>query len=176
MFKFLFKLIIIVILLFGVSHYANYLITGTTPKININKPTLPDINISNLSESISDKFKTDKKETSVATKETYLYKWKDEKGVIHYTSEKPPEDANKIESIKLRNDTNVVPSVSENNTENKVSNENTITSEQAQLPSTNLPENVYSPEGIKHLFEQAKGIQNLMDSQFNQQENIINSN
>ncbi|MCZ6802955.1 MAG: hypothetical protein O7D86_03210 [Proteobacteria bacterium] len=42
------------------------------------------------------------------------------------------------------------------------------------LPSTELPTNVYSPEGIEHLFNQAKDIQNLVNEQYGQQEKIIN--
>jgi len=171
MLKFLFKISIVVLLLFGVSNYSNYLISGQTPEINSDKSVLPDINISNLKNTISNKFKSTKKEKPTIVKESYLYKWRDAKGVIHYTSEKPHEDVNNLETIKLSNNTNIVPSALENDTETQ-----SKSTQHAQLPSTNLPANIYSPEGIKHLFEQAKSIQNLMNRQFSQQENIINEN
>ncbi len=166
MLKFLLKITILVLLLFGVSNYTNYLVTGQAPEINIDKSALSDIKLSKLKNTISNKFNSAKKEKPPIVKESYLYKWRDAKGVIHYTSEKPPEDVKNLESIKLSNDTNVVPSALENNAETQ--------STSTQLPSTNLPENIYSPEGIKHLFEQAKSIQSLMNDKFTQQENIIN--
>jgi len=169
MLKFFFKLIFVFILLFGFSNYANYLATGKPPEINIKKTVLPDIDISNITDSISDKFESVKEEIEPEVKDSYLYKWRDEKGVIHYTSEKPSENIQNLESIKLSNDTNVVPAVSENKSPPKENNKHS-------LPSAELPVNIYSPEGIKHLFDQAKDIQNLTNEQFNRQENIINKN
>ncbi len=169
MMKFLFKIGLIFILLFGFSNYANYLVTGKSPEINFKKPTLPDVDISKIKKSIFDKFESVKEEVKPKEKDSYLYKWRDEKGIIHYTSEKPSENIQSLESIKLSNDTNVVPAVSENKTRSDNTN-------QQQAPSTDLPANVYSPERIKHLFDQAKGIQNLMNEQFDQQNNIINEN
>ncbi len=170
MLKFLFKIILIIILLFGFSNYANYLVTGEKPELDINEPILPDIDISKITDSISDKFESVKKEVQAQSevKESYLYKWRDEKGVIHYTSEKPAENIRSLESIKLSNDTNVVPAVPVPQTSSAINN-------QQQALSTEAPTNVYSPEGIKHLFDQAKSIQNLMNEQFTQQENIINN-
>lgn len=168
MLKLLLKIIFIIILLFGFSNYANYLVTGEPPEINIKKLTLPNIEISKITDSISEKLESAREEIEPAAKNTYLYKWRDEKGIIHYTSEKPSENIQNIESIKLSNDTNVVPAVSENKTNSEKAN-------QLQTPSTDLSENIYSPEGIIHLFDQAKDVQNLMNEQFSQQENIINS-
>lgn len=165
MFKFLLKIIFIIVLSFGFSNYANYLVTGKVPEINITAPKLDDINFSEIKESIFHKLDSETKKVEPEIKETYLYKWRDEKGVIHYTSEKPSEKIQNLESIKLSNQTNVVPAVSET----------TPASEKrdSKLPSTNLPENIYSPDGIKHLFEQAKDIHNLMNEQFSQQEDVI---
>jgi Domain of unknown function (DUF4124) len=170
MFKFLIKVIFFVILLFGVNNYANFLVTGKTVDFSFDPPSLPDINFSEVKESISNKFNavTAEPESESKSADIYLYKWRDEKGVIHYTSEKPTEVIQNLESIKINNQINVVPADS-----NKIS---TASQADIQLPSTTLPENIYSPEGIKHLFEQAKSIQNLMNEQFEQQENTINQN
>ncbi len=167
MLKFLFKLILVILILFGLSSYTNYLLTGKTPDIAINKPTLPDIEISKLTDTLSDKFNIIEEKKPAAN--TYLYKWRDTKGVIHYTSKKPPENIQDFESIKLSNNTNVVPAVSDN----EVIHEKQT---QQQAPSENLSTNIYSPEGIKKLFDQAKDVQNLMNDQFTQQENSINVN
>ena len=152
--------------------YANYMMTGQMPDTNINTPELPDINISKLTNSISDKVDSVKGKITpeITQKETYLYKWRDEKGVIHYTSEKPDGDIKNLESIKIDNQTNVVPAVSANTPETEPAQT------QNNPVSTQLPTNVYSPEGIKQLFEQAKNVQNLMNEQFDQQERAIENN
>jgi uncharacterized protein DUF4124 len=167
MIKFLLKVIVVMLLLFGLSNYANYLITGKTPDIPLKKPTLPKIDMSKLTDSVSEKIESIKKEKP--SDNTYLYKWRDDKGVIHYTSERPKEDIQKLESIKINNNTNVVPSASKNNTAK------TIPAQQ-QPSNTDLPANLYSPEGVKNLINQAKDVQNLVNDQFYQQENIIENN
>lgn len=171
MLKFLFKISLVVLILFGLGNYANYLITGKAPDISINKPTLPSINISKLTDSLSDKFKSNNEEEQNAVKNTYLYKWRDAKGVIHYTSEKPSGEIENLESIKLSNKTNIVPAVSES----EAIHEN-ATQQLPKSTSTDFPSNIYSPEGVKDLIDQAKDVQNLMNEQFTQQENSINGN
>ncbi len=165
MFKFLFKIIFICILLFGFSNYANYLATGKATEFNFSKPVLPDIDLTTITDSLSDKFDPVKQEAEPIVKNSYLYKWRDEKGIIHYTSEKPSENITNLESIKLSNDTNVVPAVPENMETKQEDN-------QTQSPSTELSGNVYSPEGIKHLFDQAKNIQNLMNEQYREGKSV----
>ena len=176
MLKFIFKIIFMSVLLFGVSMYAKYLMTGQAPELNLDNPTLPDIDISQIKDSISDKVGSvkDKITAEEETKETYLYKWRDDKGIIHYTSEKPPTETKNLESIKIDNQTNVVPAVSDNVPDNTANTE--PAQQTSSLPSTNMPANVYSPEGIKQLFEQAENVQNLMNEQFEQQEQSINNN
>ncbi len=170
MLKFIFKIIIVILLMFGLSNYANYLMTGKTPDISFEKPSLPKIDVSKLTDSVSEKFDSIKQEKS--TEDTYLYKWRDAKGVIHYTSEKPSNNIANIESIKINNDTNVVPSVSSvsSNEEEPVQQQSVA----SELP-TEIPPNLYSPEGVKQLIDQAKNVQNQMNEQFQEQENIINN-
>lgn len=146
--------------------------TGETPTLSISKPELQNINISKLADSLSDKVDAVKNRVTPKTKktETYLYKWRDEKGVIHYTSEKPADEIKNLESIKIDNQTNVVPAVSDNsaNVEPR--------QEQSANSSTTIPNNLYSPEGVKQLFDQAKNVQNLMNEQFSQQEQVLDNN
>ena len=171
MLKFIFKVIVVIILILGISNYANYLITGKTPDISINKSSLPKIDISKLTDSVTDKFESVKKsvtEKSESIKKdgpaenSHLYKWRDADGVIHYASEKPADNTPDIESIEISNDTNVVPSVS---AKAKVPVQQQ--SPQANLP-TEIPENLYSPEGVKQLMNQAKDVQNLIDGRVQQ--------
>lgn len=174
MFKFFLKIILIVIILFSISQYTNYLFTGKTPNINFQKPALPKL--SNITDTINNKIDSLKSGSNeqIVSKESFLYKWRDENGVIHYTSERPKEYIKSVESIKIDNNTNVVPSVTDNTSDTNEIN-NPQPSQQQSSPATELPANIYSPEGIKHLFDQAKGIQDLVNDQFSQQENIINN-
>lgn len=151
MLKLFLKLAIIVLILFGIGQYSSYLITGKTPDISINKPRLPNINSSELKNSLSNKFNTINGEKPVV--ETYLYKWRDAKGVMHYASEKPSGNIQNLETIVIRSDTNVVPAVQESGAANR----ETTQQQALQSASTELSTNVYSAEGIKHLFDQAKG-------------------
>ena len=152
--------------------YANYMMTGQAPELDIKTPELSKINISKLTDSLSDKVDTvkDKITSEPEKQETYLYKWRDENGVIHYTSEKPSTDIRNLESIKIDKQTNVVPAVSNNSQESQATQQQNIS------PTSEMPTNVYSPEGIEQLFDHAKNVQNLIDEQFSQQEQIINNN
>ena len=142
--------------------------TGETPEITSKLASIPELNISNIKQSISNNIDSKKEEEKIIpkTKDTYLYKWRDDKGVMHYTSEKPTGETKSLEAIKLSNKTNVIPA----NTENINSS---VNNNYKESPSTKLPTNIYSPEGIKHLFDQAKDIQNLMDEQFTKQEVVL---
>lgn len=158
------KGILIACILFGLGSYASYLTTGKLPDI-VKQPTeISEFNVSKLTESISTKFKSITEEG--ITESRYLYKWRDANGVMHYTSDKPSEDIH-FESIKLSNDTNVVPAVSAK----AVTMEETT---QQQSHVSEIPSNVSSVEGIEHLFEQAKDIQNLVNEQFSQQDVMSN--
>lgn len=158
------------ILIFGVSLYAKYLMTGQTPELNINQKNLPNISVSKITNSISNKvtFVKDKVSTTNEKKEAYFYKWRDQKGIIHYTSEKPAieVEVNKLETIKIDNQTNVVPAVSDNSAEVESIHQ------QKQQTTSSIPDNPYSSKGIKQLMNQAKDVQNLMNEHIHQQEQI----
>lgn len=171
MLKFLYKIILILVMLFGIRMYANYMMTGKTPELQVNKPALPEVSISKLTNSLSNKVDSvkDKFTPKAKKQETYLYKWRDEKGVIHYTSEKPAAQITNLESIKIDNQTNVVPAVSDNSSK-------TEPAQQQNTPvSSGMPANIYSPEGIKQLVDQAKNVQNLMNQQYEKIEQAGNN-
>lgn len=159
--KFVLKTLFISAILIGVGFYVNYLLTGNTPNLDIQKPSMPDLNLSKISKSATDLFDLNGEELS-DTK--YLYKWRDAKGIIHYASEKPAADI-EVEKIKLSSETNIVPAVSAADT-----NQN---APQSQLPqAVNSDEsnaNLYSPQGIEQLFDQANDVKNLINEHYEQQ-------
>ena len=159
--KIILKILLISFILIGAGLYANYLITGNSPKLVLQESQIPDLNISKIAESATDLFSSNGEGTS-ETK--YLYKWRDAKGIIHYTSEKPAADI-KVETIKLSSDTNIVPAASEAETKQNVSHD--------QLPeidnSDDSSVNLYSPQGIEQLFDQTNDVKNLMNEHYEQQ-------
>ena len=156
--KFVLKTFVISAILIGVGFYVNYLLTGNTPNLAIQKPSMPDLNLSKISESATELFNLNEKDSS-DTK--YLYKWRDAKGIIHYTSEKPAVNIT-VETIKLSSETNIVPAVSTTDT-----NQNTS---QIQLPQGVDDDKsnaiLYSPQGIEQLFDQANDVQNLINEHY----------
>lgn len=176
MLKFLLKIFLIAFILFALGKYASYLMTGQPPTVDIKAPVIPDINISEitegLSEAISKKIKLVKEEVNESKNEdNTIYKWRDNNGVLYYTSEQPPDDVN-YESISYNKETNVVPAI--NTATNKTNTQDNKSTSSPKSLSTDFPENVYSPKGIEHLFNQAKDIQNLVNDQFSNQDNISN--
>ncbi|MFT5395267.1 MAG: hypothetical protein ACI85N_000451 [Gammaproteobacteria bacterium] len=159
--KFVLRTLVISAILIGLGLYVNYLLTGNTPNLVIQKPSIPDLNLSKISESATDLFDLNG-DASSDTK--YLYKWRDAKGIIHYASEKPAADI-EIEKIKLSSETNIVPAVSTADT-----NQN---APQIQLPqSVNVDksnENFYSPQGIEQLFDQANDVKNRINEHYDPQ-------
>ena len=153
--------------------YAKYLMTGQTPDFNLNKSDLAEINLSDITDTISDKVESVKEKAIPESNksEISLYKWRDEKGVIHYTSEKPTSEVKKLETIKIDNQTNVMPAVSD---AERGESPSSVQTTQQSTPL--IPENLYSPEGVKQLIDQAKDVQNLVNEHYDQQQEIINNN
>ena len=157
MLKLLFKALIIAFILLSLSWYANYLMTGNIPQIQVPKPDLPEIKtlsedaLTTINEKISDSIDVIKKDETSTNNANNIYKWRGEDGIIYYTNEAPPSEIN-YESIPYHKETNVVPNVSE-------------TKKTTQSPPITMPGNVYSPEGIKQLLNQAKDIRNYTTGQ-----------
>lgn len=111
---------------------------------------LQEINLDNITESAKNIINPILKNTE----KKYMYKWRDAKGVIHYTSAKPAEHIN-VETIELSTETNVVPAISESNTNDGIREEVPVSSITNETTS-----DIYTVEGIERLVEQAKAIQN----------------
>lgn len=159
--KFVLKTLFISSILIGVGLYANYLLTGNSPNLVLPKPSMADLNLSKISGSATDLFDLNGEES---TDTKYLYKWRDAKGIIHYTSVKPDAGIN-VETIELSSETNIVPAVSTTNTNQNVPH--------TQLPQTGDTDdsglNIYSPQGIEDFFDQANDVKSLMNEHYDQQ-------
>lgn len=93
-----------------------------------------------------------------------IYKWRDAKGELHFTSSPPPKgieyeakgydpNANLIQSIEIKHEEAVAP-----------------VAEQPQQNESKGIGNPYSPEKIEKLFKDAENVQKLLDDRMKQQE------
>jgi len=158
--KFVIKTLIISIILIGIGFYVYYLKTGNMTNSVIQEPNISDLNLSKITSSATNLLNLKRNESS-DTK--YLYKWRNSKGIIHYTSEKPAADI-AVETIELSSDTNIVPAVTEANINQ--------TDPQSQLPQNeNTAEsnaNLYLPQGLEQLFDQADSVKNLINEHYSE--------
>lgn len=146
MYKLIFKVCLMLGLMLGISNYMMYIMTGKTP-FSSPKDLLPDFS------------PTLTKMTPKLSKET-VYKWTDDKGRVHYSSDPIHNQAN-VEKMQVDPNLNVMDSVEipKNSDRSK--------------PNINLPEgNIYTPDKIQQLVKDAKNVQNLMDDRAKQFEGI----
>lgn len=156
--KFIFKALFIASILSIVGFYAYYLKTGKTPQLPSQQTNLPEFDFADLKDS------TNKILDSISSKEEkkYMYKWRDDKNVMHYTSKKP-ETGVAFETIELSSDVNVMPAVTESSSETRTP-EQTSPSDLAEIVN-----NPYAPGGVEQLLNQAKGIQEQVNQRFEHQ-------
>ncbi|WNO10357.1 DUF4124 domain-containing protein [Teredinibacter sp. KSP-S5-2] len=151
--KLIFKVVVMVAVMVGISNYMLYLITGKSP-FSASNFKVPDV--SSVSSEI-------KKANPMGNKET-AYKWTDENGVVHYSSEPPPEQI--AEKMEVNPDTNLVQGL-------RKEEEEVPGPQSAPAPGLNLPDgSIYNPENIKKLVDDAKEIQNMMNERNKQMENL----
>lgn len=150
--KLLFKAFILAFIFLAAGLYLNYLQTGKLPNVIQNKAVMPEFKFSAFKQSATNLLNTKPNKPE----KKYMYRWRDSNNVIHYTSQKP-ETGVSYKSIELDNEVNIVPAVSESDSVNDKN--------RPELPSTPV-NNVYSPEGVKQLFKQAKEIQKYQNEIF----------
>ena len=182
--KILLKVSLIAFMAFGLITYVNYLMTGQVPAIFRQTPHLSDFKSHGVKESLSDKAtqfketineKLDAIPSITGNSKSTLYKWRDEKGQLNYTNDPPPKGI-KFEKIILDSRTNVIPSIkSSKNTEVETSKPSP-TMQTERTHSFNKPSDLYSPEGIEQLINQAKDVQNLVDERYKNQQKMIEKN
>lgn len=137
--KLIFKCIFVVVVALGASNYMMYIMTGKLP---FSKDSLPSFDSPSM--------------PSFSEAKTTAYKWTDENGVTHYSSEPPPDPAKLAEKMEVDPNTNLIQGLREESEE-----VGEIASDQPAGPD--FSGNIYSPENVKKLVEDAKAIQGQMD-------------
>lgn len=154
------KLIMILCIGFGILNYSVYLTTGKSPLSNISftLPSMPSFSNFKMPElnvpSIGDV-------TGESATPVKVYKWVDNNGVINYSQEKPDEMIAKAANVKelmVDPNTNVVQADKLPEPEPAPEPEKPKAAPATQVSL--LP----SPQNVKKLIEDAKGVQGLMDA------------
>jgi hypothetical protein len=99
----------------------------------------------------------------VVDKEVQVYKWRDQDGVMQFSS-KPPPDTHNAEQIVLHPDSNVVQAVTVGEKETA----------QPVAKTENLAATPYSIKGMKQVVDDAKGIEEMLQQRDEQQQKILN--
>lgn len=111
---------------------------------------------------------------------TTVYKWQDETGQWHY-GQSAPSDANDVQALVINPNQNViagiaVPAAGDDDDKATATTESDAAaatgnkpagkgkSKNDAPPAGELPDNPYSPEAIKKLFEDAKSLQSTLDA------------
>jgi hypothetical protein len=140
--KLVFKVVALLVITIGISHYGMYLMTGQSPLsgMSFSTPELPKLSAPSLP-----------KATDTA------YKWTDENGVTHYSSEAPEHvqaktiavdpNTNIVQATKLREKTETKPNT-------------------APQPSVTPPGPLYDPQTVKKLMDDAKNVQNTLNERY----------
>jgi len=138
--KVIFKAVLMLGIVLGISNYVMYLMTGKTPFSQV-----PDVSIStpNLSE-------------MMPKGSERAYKWTDANGVVHYSSEPPPEVEAQVMDVDPN--TNMIQGLRA---------EAPKETEAAPAPTPTLPQgNVYNPKNVQKLIEDAKNVQNVLNERY----------
>lgn len=142
----IFKAVLMILIMVGISNYLMYIMTGKAPfsfgDMSLN---MPEASISELKSHIP------------AGKEQ-AYKWTDANGTVHYSSEPPPEN-HAVELIHVDPNTNLVQGLR--------SEPKKVETQVNQVPATTLPTgSVYNPKTIKKLMDDAKGVQETLNKRY----------
>lgn len=89
-----------------------------------------------------------------------VFKWQDETGQWNY-GQKPPSDANQVESMIIDPNVNLVAGVKVPGKKAPASKSESTSEEMPSLEDS--LDNPYSPDSIKKLFEDAKGLQDTLN-------------
>lgn len=151
--KLITKAILVVVIALGASNYMLYIMTGKTP-FDSNDMKIPDLSLSSP--------KLDK--INPLSGSSTVYKWVDENGVTQYSSEPPPENVQR-KVLEIDPNVNVVQGLRIEEEEPQ---------EIAQTQNNVIPQGqVYNPQAIKKLMDDAKNVQKKLNERYKEQEKAL---
>jgi len=146
--KLVVKVVIMVVIMVGMSNYVLYIMTGKTPfsTTSLEGASLPSI------------------PTLPPGKET-AYKWTDAQGVVHYSSEPPPEQMADLKKMIVDPNVNLVQGAKPTPKPTPEQND----------PQAESAPSLYNPQSVQKLVEDARNVEKLLNDRAKAQEDIINS-
>jgi len=148
--KMIFKALFMLLVVTGLSNYLIYLNTGQAPF------TIDSFKLDNISAPDLGNLAPQGDDTA--------YKWVDENGVTQYSSEPPPEHI-RAQTLTIDPNTNLVAGTKPK--EEKKDPPKTPSG--AALPTGNI----YKPETINKLMDDAKNVQTLLEDRKAQQDKVL---
>jgi len=145
--KLIFKAVALLVITVGMSHYGMYLMTGKSPlsDFSFSAPDIPSFSAPSLPQG---------RETA--------YKWTDENGVTHYSSE-PPQNQ-QAKAIEVDPNTNLVQGM-------KIEPKAEKAPEASAQNNIVAPGPVYNPQTVKKLIDDAQAVQGTLNKRYESLEN-----
>ncbi len=147
--KILFKITLMVGVMVGISNYMIYIMTGKAP-FSISMPSLSEA---------KESFNAPSLDGIMPHSTEKAYKWKDANGVVHYSSDAPQEGQN-VELLNVNPNANLIQGI--DIVEQDTPEKNPAPTEPSIAPGTN----VYNPETVKKLIDDAKAVQETMNTRY----------
>ncbi|WP_221628264.1 DUF4124 domain-containing protein [Teredinibacter franksiae] len=145
--KLVIKVVVMMGLMLGISNYMFYIMTGKSPffdgSTSLSAPSLSDFT------------------PSLPVGKDTAYKWTDEKGVVHYSSEPPPDVTQQVKKLEVDPNTNLVQGLEAK----------PVVPEANEQPVANTAPMV--PGGAQQLLKDAKNVQKLLDDRYEQQKKAM---
>lgn len=170
--KLIFKMLLMVGIILGMSNYTMYIMTGKSPFSNFSLPTLSSFKFKKPNLDISNPF-----DESLNSGSNHAYKWTDIHGTVHYSSEPPPGIDSK-EKLAEATAKNTLQKINVDPNTNLVQGETATKAKEAQTEKGIQQEtasNAYAPGGAKKLMEDAKNIEKLLNDRHLKQQEVINN-
>ena len=131
----------------GASSYFLYLVTGQSPLAKLKFPAFSRVDADFIN--------------PLKNKSEQAYKWVDEKGITHYSTEAPVKEQ-AVEVLEVNTETNIIQGVE-------------LRQQEEQTDINALEGPVYNPENIKKLVDNAKNVEKVLQERHEKQEQIINN-
>lgn len=164
--RWLFKAIMIVVVMLGLSSYAGYLMTGRLPWSHLPRLTKPDLKLPALPE-------LPELSASPGGGEVLpVYKWRNEEGVWHYTTDLPPEGVD-YQIIDLDPGANSVEGWSDMHRRAAARREADAGQTQPSRPTGEKDPALYSPSGVKKLFDDAREVRDRLEQRGQEQQEAL---
>jgi hypothetical protein len=148
------------VVMVGVVTYGTYIMTGRVPWQGLTSLKKPDLKIPELG-----------LPAQQAVKQRF-YKWEDEDGVRHFSSE-PPGDNLRYEIVEVDPNINVVAPVPLEPNEAVPEQAHEASSDKREADENDSPF-PYSPERVKKLMDDARDVQKTLNERAEKQQELLN--